>query len=52
MKIRLSGDLKELSVSIEKLKEVFEVENISKPYKNRNSDDYRIYIEVSDIKQI
>lgn len=48
MKIRLTGDSKELVEVIDKLKEVFEISNISKPYANRNSTECRIYVEVKN----
>ena len=46
MKIRLTGTLEELEQAVEKMKTAFEVVGISKPYANRNSAEYRIYVEV------
>lgn len=46
MKIRLTGNLKELEQAVEKLKTAFEVVSVSKPYANRNSTECRVYVEV------
>lgn len=50
MKIRITGNREELAEAVERLKEVFEIKNISKPYDNRNSTDCRIYVEVENKK--
>lgn len=49
MKIRLEGTLQELDAAAEKLRLIFRVVSVSKPYKNRNSDLRRVYIEVEPI---
>lgn len=46
MKIRLTGTLEELEQAVEKLKTAFEVVSASKPYANRNSTEYRVYVEI------
>lgn len=51
MKIRIEGTLQEIDAAAEKLRLIFRVGNVSKPYKNRNSDLHRVYIEVEPIQQ-
>ena len=46
MKIRLTGTMEELEQAVEKLKTAFDVVSVSAPYKNRNSMEYRVYVEV------
>lgn len=48
MKIRLTGEVAELEQAIEKIKAIFDVIDVSKLYKNRNSLEYRIYITVKE----
>jgi hypothetical protein len=46
MKIRLQGKPDEIEAAAEKLKEMFEILEVSAPYKNRgNSGFYRIYLD-------
>lgn len=49
MKIRLEGTLQEIDAAAKQLRLIFRVVSISKPYKNRNSDLHRVYIEVEPI---
>ena len=44
MRIRLEGSLQELEIAIEALRRSFEIGAVSKPYKNRNSDQFRVYV--------
>lgn len=46
MKIRLMGNNEELEIGVEKLRETFEIISVSAPYKNRNSTESRVYVEV------
>lgn len=47
MKIRLRGTSSEVEKAAEKLKEVFNVVSVSKPYKDRgDSQLFRVYVEV------
>ena len=48
MKIRIEGKPDEVAAAVEKIKEVFQVDTVSKPYKNRNSDDIRIYVNLKN----
>ena len=45
MKIRLEGTLPELQAAEAALRLSFTVVSVSNPYKNRNSDLYRLYID-------
>lgn len=47
MKIRLMGSAEELNIGVGNLKEAFEVISMSTPYKNRNSTEFRVYVEVN-----
>lgn len=49
MKIRLEGTLQEIDAAAKQLRLIFRVGSVSKPYKNRNSDLHRVYIEVEPI---
>lgn len=51
MKIRLQGSLPELDAAVELLRLGFEVQSVSKPYKNRNDDQYRVYIDAEPKKE-
>lgn len=47
MKIRLRGTLPEVQAAAERLKVVFAVVSISKPYKDRGESVlYRVYVEI------
>ena len=46
MKIRVEGLLDELDAAIEELRQSFIVRSVSRPYKNRNSDYHRVYLDV------
>lgn len=48
MKIRIEGTMDELEAAIQKLREVFCVTGVSRPYKNRNSDLCRVYVEIGE----
>jgi len=50
MKIRIEGTLPELEAAELQLRKAFAVRSVSKAYKNRNSELYRVYIEV-DLKK-
>ena len=45
MKIRLEGTMDELNEAVRRVRETVFVQSVSKPYKNRNSDHYRIYVD-------
>lgn len=49
MKIRLEGTLPELADAVDQLRRVFEVQSVSRPYKNRNSDLSRVYVEAEPV---
>lgn len=44
MKIRLEGSLQELEIAIGALRKSFEIGTVSRTYKNRYSDQYRVYV--------
>jgi len=46
MRIRIEGRLDETDVAIKKIRGSFIVYNVSRPYKNRGTDYYRIYLDV------
>ena len=45
VKIRLEGTMDELNEAVRRVREAVFVQSVSKPYKNRNSDRYRIYVD-------
>lgn len=47
VKIRVMGDSQECIDVIEKMYKTMTVISVSKPYKNRNSEEVRYYVEVS-----
>lgn len=49
MKIRLEGTIQQIDEAAEQLRQIFCVKKESKPYKNRNSDLYRVYITVEPV---
>lgn len=51
MKVRIEGLINELDLAVEKLRHNFIIRNVSKPYKNRNSDYYRVYLDVEMRKE-
>lgn len=51
MRIRLEGTLQEIDAAAEKLRLIFRVGSLSKPYKNRNSDLHRVYMEMEPLPQ-
>ena len=51
MKIRLEGTVEEIDAAAEKLRQIFRVESVSKPYKNRNSDLHRVYIDAEELAE-
>lgn len=48
MRIRIEGELRELDAAVDQLRRLFEIVTISKPYKNRNSELFRVYIETKE----
>ncbi len=51
MKIRIEATKEEIENTISKLNTIFIVKSISKLYKNRNSNEYRIYIEIDRMSE-
>lgn len=51
LKIRITGLPDELDTAIEELRRSFTIRNISRPYKNRNSDYHRVYLDVEIRKE-
>jgi hypothetical protein len=49
MRIRLEGTIQEIDEAAVLLRQIFCVKKESKPYKNRNSDLYRVYITVEPV---
>lgn len=49
MRIRLEGTIQQIDEAAEQLRQIFCVKKESKPYKNRNSDLYRVYITVEPV---
>lgn len=47
MKIRLEGTEPELTGAVEDLRKIFQIRSVSKLYKNRNSELYRVYVEAA-----
>ncbi|MEH6948801.1 DUF3970 family protein [Bacillus sp. JJ634] len=45
-KIRLEGTSIEVQKAIEELQKKFQVLSVSKSYKNRNSSDIRVYLNI------
>ena len=48
MKIRVEGTLRELDEATDKLRSIYHIVSKSEPYKNRNSELHRIYLEVRE----
>ena len=46
LKIRLQGTEEEIKKGVESLKNIYKELDVSKPYKNRNSEYYRVYLNV------
>lgn len=46
MRIRIEGTLRELDAATEQLHQIFHIVSVSKPYKNRNSELHRVYVEI------
>lgn len=51
IKMRLRGKLEELEGMSKDLSNHYKIMNKSKPYRDRNSDYYRIYIDVEVLKK-
>lgn len=45
MKIRIEGLPSELDAAVDRLRQVFFVQSVSRPYKNRNSEKCRVYVD-------
>lgn len=45
MKIRIEGTAPELDAAVARLRREFFVQSVSRPYKNRNSELSRVYVE-------
>ena len=50
MKIRIMGKLEEIKAAVEDLEKVFDIISVSNPYANRNSIEYRVYVE-AEVKE-
>ena len=46
IKMRLNGTKEEIQMMLLTLHDVYEIVSVSKFYKDRNRDNYRIYLEV------
>lgn len=45
MKVRVQGTMKEIDAAVEQLRQDFVVLGVSKPYKDRSSTSYRVYVD-------
>lgn len=45
MKIRIEGTVPELDAAVARLRREFFIQSVSRPYKNRNSELCRVYVE-------
>lgn len=46
LKVRLQGTAEEVQKGVEELEKYFRVLEVSRPYKNRNSEYYRVYMDI------
>lgn len=51
VKIRMEGERDQLAEAVDVLDENFRILSVSKPYANRNSVYYRMYIEAEPLAQ-
>ncbi len=46
MKLRIECAPEEIQEALNRIKQIFSVKSVSRPYQNRNNDNVRIYIEL------